>query len=66
MATDHRTGKLFAAKQFATSIARWDAKVHLEIAILQEITHVMLPFIRPLALTNALIGTYRELRGLHL
>jgi len=59
-ATDHRTGKLFAAKQFATCIPGSDARAHLEIAISQEINSFAL-----CAFTDTLLGAYRELRGLH-
>ena len=39
-ATEHRTGELFAAKQFAMRRPEWNAKAYVEIAISQKVTHV--------------------------
>ena len=39
-ATDERTARLYAAKQFTTTKSGWDAKAYLEIALSQKITHV--------------------------
>ena len=40
-ASEHRTGELYAAKQFTTRKPGWDAKAYLEIAISQDVTHVV-------------------------